>query len=109
MTCAVLNIENGKVSYNESVLPNKGYPFGTMASFTCNCGYSLSGMEPTTCRFFGHWCWEPPTCNQCKKIIRIYLENTCTVICFNDEKCHVFVITKPVSFHYNIKTRNIHQ
>ena len=68
VTCEALNLENGEVTYNESVVSNRGYPFGTMASFTCNCGYSLSELEPVTCRIFGHWCWEPPTCNQCKRM-----------------------------------------
>ena len=71
VTCVTLNLENGQVKYNESVVPNKGYPFGTMASFTCNCGYYLSGLESSTCQFYGHWCWGPPVCKQCKKNLSI--------------------------------------
>ena len=73
VTCSALNLENGEVSYNESVLSNKGYPFGTMASFTCNCGYALSNSDISICQIFGHWCWEPPICKKCKKIIAINL------------------------------------
>ena len=77
VTCETLNLENGNVSYNESLIPNKGYHVGTMASFTCNSGYCLTGLELSICQSFGHWCWGPPICKQCKKIISINFAFIC--------------------------------
>ena len=67
-----LNLENADVSYNKSVVPHKGYPFGTMASILCNCGYSPSELQLSLCQSFGNWSLEP-ICSQCKKNILINL------------------------------------
>ena len=73
-----LNLENADVNYNESVIPNKLYPFGTMASILCKCGHSPSELQLNLCQSFGNWSFEPPICSQCKKIILISLAFICT-------------------------------
>ena len=92
MTCETLNLENGNVSYNESVIPNKGYPVGTMASFTCNSGYCPSGLELSICQNFGHWCWGPPVCKQCKKIMSINLASIHILLFFSNSDNNLYCI-----------------
>ena len=44
------------------------YPFDTVASFSCNEGYSLSGNEEITCQTSGNWNMDPPECNARKEM-----------------------------------------
>ena len=61
--CGGIELVHGQASYNTSRIPYLGsryYP-GTMASFTCDDGYSLSGSESSICQASGDW--DPiPTC-----------------------------------------------
>ena len=55
VTCLVMNLTNGQVSYNHSGL-NGGYPMDNVANFTCNSGYAVSGgFQTTSCRRWGFW------------------------------------------------------
>ena len=56
VTCMSLSLENGQISYNDTKVNNE-YHVDTVATFTCNYGYSLSGSES------GNWNKETPTCN----------------------------------------------
>ena len=40
---------------------------GTLASFSCDHGYSISGSSRTTCQNTGHWDHPPATCNRSMK------------------------------------------
>ena len=73
-----LNLENADVRNNKSVIPNKGYPFGTMVSILCKCGYSPSELQLSLCQSFGNWSLEP-ICSQGHKIILINLAFICTL------------------------------
>ena len=55
--CPTLFVSNGEVSYNRKVVAFRrgfwsarfGYPVGTVASFSCDSGYSLSRSSTRTC------------------------------------------------------------
>ena len=49
-----MSLENGDTAYNESDI-NGEYPVGTMASFSCSSGFSLSGSDSSICQMSGHW------------------------------------------------------
>ena len=40
------------------------YPVDTVASFSCNHEYKISGSVKTTCQPSGSWNLNPPSCNQ---------------------------------------------
>ena len=64
-SCAALNIlENGRVTYTESPMPDGRYPVATMATFTCNHGYILDGSHSRTCQPSLEWSQQTPICNQ---------------------------------------------
>ena len=63
VTCGVLGLSNGGVSYNKQQV-NGGYPVGTKASFGCDNGYNLAGSSSRTCQASGNWNHATPTCNQ---------------------------------------------
>ena len=44
------------------------YPLETLASFSCNEGYYLSGTEETTCQTSGKWNMDRPECNLGKEM-----------------------------------------
>ena len=67
VTCDALNLANGYVSYNQSVVGER-YPFYTKASFSCNEGYSRSGNGQITCQTSGSWNMDPPVCNAHKEM-----------------------------------------
>src|SRR5206468_2486412 len=46
---------------NGSVSPSSGST-GTVATYTCNAGYSLSGAATRTCQSGGTWSGAAPTC-----------------------------------------------
>ena len=66
VTCVVLSLQNGQISYNDSQATNGEYPVDTVASFSCNYGHSRSGSNSRTCQIQGDWDQETPTCNQSK-------------------------------------------
>ena len=74
VTCTSLSLENGQISYNDSQL-NNDYHVDTVATFTCNYGYTLSGSESSTCLTSGAWSQKTPNCTQSneKKIFFLFL------------------------------------
>ncbi len=58
-TCSDLtNVTNGMISYNmETASPR---PVGTVATYTCNPGYTLNGGSTRTCRSDGMWSGKTP-------------------------------------------------
>ena len=62
VTCISLSLENGQISYNDTQVNNE-YHVDTVATFTCNYGYSLSGSESSRCATSGNWNKETPKCN----------------------------------------------
>ena len=63
VTCSSLSLSNDEVSYSGSAV-NGEYPVNTVASFTCNSGYALSGSESSTCETSGTWNEQYQMCNQ---------------------------------------------
>ena len=66
VTCTSLTLTNGAVSYNSHPASVARYPVDTVATFSCNHGYSLSGSTSGTCQTSGNWNQATPTCNQSK-------------------------------------------
>ena len=84
VTCPVLHLSNGGISYNKSPLNNGGYPIGTVASFSCNYGYSQTQSNSRTCQTSGMWNQQTPTCNQCKLFCILHSVTQfifCSIIC----------------------------
>ena len=50
------NISNGQVD------TSNGTTFGSIATYTCNTGYTLSGSQSGTCGADGIWSFANPTC-----------------------------------------------
>ena len=63
VTCAVLSLEDGQIDYTEAAEINGEYPVGTVASFSCNSGLSLSGSESSICQMSGNWKQQSQICN----------------------------------------------
>ena len=61
-TCETLSLVNGQIDYTESALTNGEYPVDTVATFTCDFRYYLSGSESITCQTSGEWNAESPMC-----------------------------------------------
>ena len=51
---------------------NGSYPYDTVASFSCNEGYYLSGNEEITCQTSGNWNMDTPVCNLGKEMSRTF-------------------------------------
>ena len=71
-TCAQLNLDNGGVTYNESMVMTDEYPVDTLASFSCDRGYNLNGSATSTCQTSGEWDQDTPTCEQGNEMGRLY-------------------------------------
>ena len=71
VTCSSLSLGNGAVTYNLAAVAG-GYPVYTVASFTCNSGYSRSGASSSTCQTSGQWSMNKPICNQSKSQLHIF-------------------------------------
>ena len=72
--CESLSIENGQVIYNASGVTSGDVEFyyvDTVASFSCNPGYSLSGSDSTICQTSegGTWNEQAPSCIQSDEMI----------------------------------------
>ena len=52
--CPTLSLANGEIIYNTSST-NGGYTVDTIASLTCDLGYTLSGSSSITCQPSGSW------------------------------------------------------
>ena len=50
VTCTQLSLDNGGVTYNESMVMTDEYPVDTLASFSCERGYNLNGSDTSTCQ-----------------------------------------------------------
>ena len=75
VTCANIQISNGKVNSSNSLM-NEQYPFNTTIAFSCHLGYTLdtNGSSPSiTCFDTGHWSHSIPSCNVGNKYILITL------------------------------------
>ena len=67
VTCETLSLKNGEVSYNASqgsyiYEHQQFYYVYTMASFTCDDGYTLSGSESSICQVSKTWSEQTPQC-----------------------------------------------
>ncbi len=61
IVCSDLSIENGIVLHSSGSTNNR--PVNTMATHTCNSGYTLSGgTNPRTCGSDGQWSGSAPVC-----------------------------------------------
>ena len=63
VTCAVLTVENGQLTYNDSLVANQGYPVATMATLICDRGYALAASASSICQTSGEWEQPIPGCN----------------------------------------------
>ena len=63
VTCSALTLSNGGVNYSTNAV-SQSYTVDTVASFSCNRGYSLSGSTSRTCQTSRLWTSELPTCSQ---------------------------------------------
>ena len=66
-TCAWHSLENGEVDYDKQRVNDERYPIDTVATYTCNTGYSQSGSSSRTCQNSGNWEPALPTCNEGNK------------------------------------------
>ena len=66
VTCSTLSLANGQIQYNASLASNAEYPVDTLASFTCNHGYTISGSSLSICQPSGNWNHQPPICGESK-------------------------------------------
>ena len=78
VTCGSLNVENGQVNYNATGVTAADVEFyyvDTVASFSCNSGYSVSGSDSSICQTFegGTWNEQTPVCIQGGEIINSFL------------------------------------
>ena len=67
MTCSDLgswaDFPNGRITFNASLVGGR-YPVYTVATYTCNSGYSRVGGRTSTCGLNGYWQGNPPVCNR---------------------------------------------
>ena len=61
--CVSLSVSHGEVSYSTSPV-NEKYLVDTVASFSCNYGYTRSGSASRTCQTSANWNGEITTCSQ---------------------------------------------
>ena len=67
VTCAALlnKLQNKlQINYNQQKRPDGKYPVYTVATYTCNDGYVLSGSDSNTCQTSGDWQQGNPNCNR---------------------------------------------
>ena len=64
-----LYVANGRVSFNKPEVRRNFYDLGTVASFTCNSGYSREGSSSSTCQNSGMWSSQAPTCKKSNVLI----------------------------------------
>ena len=65
VACTLLRLDNGEVNYEGSIVSFHfidKYSVDTMASFSCDDGYSLTGPSSSICQDSGTWDPEIPTC-----------------------------------------------
>ena len=59
---------NGVITYTDGLVDSR--PINTIATFTCDNGYTLTGGSFRACQNDGTWSGSAPTC-QCKLVIII--------------------------------------
>ena len=66
VNCPELSLVNGHVTYTELWLRNGALvrPLDSVASFTCDHGYRLTGSNSATCQQSSMWDQEISTCTQ---------------------------------------------
>ena len=74
VTCLAPDLENGRINYDQGDIQIDTYPENTMATFTCDDGYSLSGPSSSICQHSRTWDPQPPTCGNEIKVS--YLHKT---------------------------------
>ncbi len=98
--CPIIEtLSNGMVSYSPSAMPLVA---GTVATYTCDTGYTLVGASTRTCSVDGDWITAAPTCLRelciCYKVIdkvNVFITHSYCV-CFS---VAVHVIYFPSDFH----------
>ena len=65
VSCEALSLTSGEISYNRSPVSGR-YPAETVASFSCNDGYSQFGPSSRNCRTSGAWNLQNTTCESNK-------------------------------------------
>ena len=72
--CRAFSLPNRTVHYSRPELSNslsRRYPIDTVASFSCNSGYSRSGPSSSTCQsIHGGWSRGRATCNKSYETLR---------------------------------------
>ena len=65
VTCESITFLNGQVTYDHDTETNGEYAVGTIATFTCNYGYSSFPpvLVLSTCETTSSWDMEAPACN----------------------------------------------
>ena len=58
-----LSLSNGNINYNMGPLGGRRR-VNTVATFSCDSGYSRSGPSSRTCQSSGNWNRQAVTCNQ---------------------------------------------
>ena len=54
-TCPALYLQNGQVTYNRQSINGGRYNRNTVATYTCDIGFDLSGLDSNTCQSSGNW------------------------------------------------------
>ncbi len=73
VTCsALISLTNGDIDYGGGSPDNR--PVDTVATYTCNPGYTLIGDSTRTCGSDGVWSGSDPICQR-------KLNGLCTVVC----------------------------
>ena len=62
VTCSAPNLSNGQVSYSTNVVSGR-YTVDTVANFSCNHGYTLSGSSSRICQTSGNFESPIPICS----------------------------------------------
>ena len=61
MVCPeLMDLVNGTIMYNMETINNRSV--GTVATYTCNPGYTLNGDNTTICESGGSWSESDQTC-----------------------------------------------
>ena len=55
---------NGKIDYSQPVAGRGDTEFGSVATYTCNTGYDLTGESKRTCQATGTWSGKEPKCGK---------------------------------------------